>query len=348
LDVFEEIGGVVLANACGPCIGQWARHSDDPQRKNTIVTSFNRNFAKRNDGNPNTHAFVGSPELVTALAIAGDLTFNPLEDTLVNAAAEEVKLDPPVGVDLPQNGFAVEELGYQAADEDGSTTEVIVNPDSERLQLLTPFEPWMGENLTGLKLLIKAQGKCTTDHISMAGPWLRFRGHLDNISDNMLTGAVNFFNGESNAVKNQLTGEYGPVPEVQRNYKKNGIPTIVVGDENYGEGSSREHAAMEPRHLGVRAVLVKSFARIHETNLKKQGVLALTFINKLDYDKILEDDTFAFMDLAEFQTGKTIKIKIIHNDVSVDIVECNHTYNEAQIAWFRAGSALNLIRESQG
>ena len=348
LDVFEEIGGVVLANACGPCIGQWARHSDDPQRKNTIVTSFNRNFAKRNDGNPNTHAFVGSPELVTALAIAGDLTFNPLEDTLVNVSAEEVKLDPPVGADLPQNGFAVEELGYQAADEDGSTTEVIVNPDSERLQLLTPFEPWAGENLTGLKLLIKAQGKCTTDHISMAGPWLRFRGHLDNISDNMLTGAVNFFNGKSNAVKNQLTGDYGPVPEVQRDYKKNGIPTIVVGDENYGEGSSREHAAMEPRHLGVRAVLVKSFARIHETNLKKQGVLALTFINKLDYDKILEDDTLAFTDLAEFQTGKTIKIKIIHNDESVDIVECNHTYNEAQIAWFRAGSALNLIRETQG
>ena len=348
LDVFEEIGGVVLANACGPCIGQWARHSDDPQRKNTIVTSFNRNFAKRNDGNPNTHAFVGSPELVTALAIAGDLTFNPLEDTLVNAAAEEIKLDPPVGMDLPQNGFAVDELGYQAAAEDGSATKVIVNPDSERLQLLTPFEPWAGENITGLKLLIKAQGKCTTDHISMAGPWLRFRGHLDNISDNMLTGAVNFFNGESNAVKNQLTGEYGPVPEVQRDYKKNGIPTIVVGDENYGEGSSREHAAMEPRHLGVRAVLVKSFARIHETNLKKQGVLALTFINKLDYDKILEDDTLAFTDLAEFQTGKTIKIKIIHNDESVDIVECNHTYNEAQIAWFRAGSALNLIRESHG
>ncbi len=348
LDVFEEIGGVVLANACGPCIGQWARHSDDPQRKNTIVTSFNRNFAKRNDGNPNTHAFVGSPELVTALAIAGDLTFNPLEDTLVNAAAEEIKLDPPVGMDLPQNGFAVDELGYQAAAEDGSATKVIVNPDSERLQLLTPFEPWAGENITGLKLLIKAQGKCTTDHISMAGPWLRFRGHLDNISDNMLTGAVNFFNGESNAVKNQLTGEYGPVPEVQRDYKKNGIPTIVVGDENYGEGSSREHAAMEPRHLGVRAVLVKSFARIHETNLKKQGVLALTFINKLDYDKILEDDTLAFTDLAEFQTGKTIKIKIIHNDESVDIIECNHTYNEAQIAWFRAGSALNLIRESHG
>ena len=348
LRVFEEIGGVVLANACGPCIGQWARQSDDPQYKNTIVTSFNRNFSKRNDGNPNTHAFVGSPELVTALAIAGDLTFNPLEDTLVNAAAEEVKLDPPVGVDLPQNGFAVEELGYQAADEDGSKTEVIVNPDSERLQLLTPFEPWAGENLTGLKLLIKAQGKCTTDHISMAGPWLRFRGHLDNISDNMLTGAVNFFNGESNSVKNQLTGDYGPVPEVQRDYKKNGIPTIVVGDENYGEGSSREHAAMEPRHLGVRAVLVKSFARIHETNLKKQGVLALTFVNKFDYDKILEDDTFAFMDLAEFQPGKIIKIKIIHNDESVDIIEFNHTYNEAQIAWFRAGSALNLIRESQG
>jgi aconitate hydratase len=348
LDVFEEIGGVVLANACGPCIGQWSRHSDDPQRKNTIVTSFNRNFAKRNDGNPNTHAFVGSPELVTALAIAGDLTFNPLEDTLVNVAAEEIKLDPPVGVDLPQNGFAVDELGYQAPTEDGSTTKVIVNPDSERLQLLTPFEPWAGENITGLKLLIKVQGKCTTDHISMAGSWLRFRGHLDNISDNMLTGAVNFFNGKSNAVKNQLTGEYGPVPEVQRDYKKNGIPTIVVGDENYGEGSSREHAAMEPRHLGVRAVLVKSFARIHETNLKKQGVLALTFTNKLDYDKILEDDNLAFTDLAEFQTGKTIKIKIIHNNESVDIVECNHTYNETQIAWFRAGSALNLIRESQG
>ena len=348
LDVFEEIGGVVLANACGPCIGQWARHSDDPQRKNTIVTSFNRNFAKRNDGNPNTHAFVGSPELVTALAIAGDLTFNPLEDTLLNAAEEEVKLDPPVGMDLPQNGFAVEELGYKAAAEDGSSTTVIVNPDSERLQLLNPFEPWKGENLTDLKLLIKTQGKCTTDHISMAGPWLRFRGHLDNISNNMLTGAVNFFNGETNAVKNQLTGKYGPIPEVQRNYKKNGIPTIVVGEENYGEGSSREHAAMEPRHLGVRAVLVKSFARIHETNLKKQGMLALTFVNKLDYDKILEDDTFAFMDLAEFQTGKIVKIKITHYDGSVDIVECNHTYNETQIAWFRAGSALNLIRESWG
>ena len=348
LDVFEEIGGVVLANACGPCIGQWARHSDDHQRKNTIVTSFNRNFAKRNDGNPNTHAFVGSPELVTALAIAGDLTFNPLEDTLLNAAEEEVKLDPPVGMDLPQNGFAVEELGYKAAAEDGSSTTVIVNPDSERLQLLNPFEPWKGENLTDLKLLIKTQGKCTTDHISMAGPWLRFRGHLDNISNNMLTGAVNFFNGETNAVKNQLTGEYGPIPEVQRNYKKNGIPTIVVGEENYGEGSSREHAAMEPRHLGVRAVLVKSFARIHETNLKKQGMLALTFVNKLDYDKILEDDTFAFMDLAEFQTGKIVKIKITHYDGSVDIVECNHTYNETQIAWFRAGSALNLIRESWG
>ena len=348
LDVFEEIGGVVLANACGPCIGQWARHSADPQRKNTIVPSFNRNFAKRNDGNPNTHAFVGSPELVTALAIAGDLTFNPLEDTLLNAAEEEVKLDPPVGMDLPQNGFAVEELGYKAAAEDGSSTTVIVNPDSERLQLLNPFEPWKGENLTDLKLLIKTQGKCTTDHISMAGPWLRFRGHLDNISNNMLTGAVNFFNGETNAVKNQLTGEYGPIPEVQRNYKKNGIPTIVVGEENYGEGSSREHAAMEPRHLGVRAVLVKSFARIHETNLKKQGMLALTFVNKLDYDKILEDDTFAFMDLAEFQTGKIVKIKITHYDGSVDIVECNHTYNETQIAWFRAGSALNLIRESWG
>ena len=300
LETFVKMGGVVLANACGPCIGQWARHSDDPDRKNTIVTSFNRNFAKRNDGNPNTHAFVGSPELVTALAIAGDLTFDPTRDILINEQGEEVKLDPPVGDDLPKDGFAVEDLGYQEAAADGSGIEVVVNPDSERLALLSPFEPWDGENITGMKLLIKAKGKCTTDHISMAGPWLRFRGHLDNISNNMLTGAVNYYTDKTNSVKNQLTGENDSVPDVQRAYKAAGVSTIVVGDENYGEGSSREHAAMEPRHLGVRVVLVRSFARIHETNLKKQGMLALTFADKDDYDKIQEDDSFDFIDLDQF------------------------------------------------
>ena len=347
LSVFEEIGGVVLANACGPCIGQWDRHSDDPDKKNTIVTSFNRNFSKRNDGNPNTYAFVGSPELVTALAISGDLSFNPIKDTLVNKNLEEVMLDPPIGLDLPANGFDVEDLGYQAPTINGSSNKIIVDPESKRLQLLTPFSKWKGDNFINLKLLIKAKGKCTTDHISMAGPWLKYRGHLDNISDNMLTGAINYFNNKSNLVKNQLTGDYGPVPLVQRYYKKNNIMSIVVGDENYGEGSSREHAAMEPRHLGVRVILVKSFARIHETNLKKQGMLALTFNDPSDYDKILEDDLFSFIDLDEISPGKTISMEIKHSNSDIDIINCNHTYNDTQIAWFRAGSALNLIRENE-
>ena len=344
LDIFSKMGGVVLANACGPCIGQWARHSADPDRKNTIVTSFNRNFAKRNDGNPNTHAFVGSPELVTALAIAGDLTFDPARDTLINADGQEVKLDPPLGVDLPENGFAVEDLGYQEPVADGCGIEVVVNLDSERLELLAPFDPWDGNNITGMKLLIKAKGKCTTDHISMAGPWLRFRGHLDNISNNMLTGAINYYNEKANNVKNQLTGDYGAVPDVQRAYKAAGVPTIVVGDENYGEGSSREHAAMEPRHLGVRVVLVRSFARIHETNLKKQGMLALTFAEKSDYDKIQENDTFDFTDLDQFSPGKPLTLNVTHYDGSTATIMCNHTYNQTQIDWFKAGSALNLIR----
>ena len=347
LETFGKMGGVVLANACGPCIGQWARHSDDPDRKNTIVTSFNRNFAKRNDGNPNTHAFVGSPELVTALAIAGDLTFDPTRDTLINELGEEVKLDPPVGDDLPKNGFAVEDLGYQGAVADGSGIEVVVNPGSERLALLSPFEPWDGENITGMKLLIKAKGKCTTDHISMAGPWLRFRGHLDNISNNMLTGAVNYYTDKTNIVKNQLTGENDTVPDVQRAYKAAGVSTIVVGDENYGEGSSREHAAMEPRHLGVRVVLVRSFARIHETNLKKQGMLALTFADKDDYDKIQEDDSFDFIDLNQFSPGNQLTLNVTHDDGSTVTVMCNHTCNQTQIDWFKAGSALNLIRSKK-
>ncbi len=344
LDIFSKMGGVVLANACGPCIGQWARHSADPDRKNTIVTSFNRNFAKRNDGNPNTHAFVGSPELVTALAIAGDLTFDPARDTLINADGQEVKLDPPLGVDLPENGFAVEDLGYQEPVADGCGIEVVVNLDSERLELLAPFDPWNGNNITGMKLLIKAKGKCTTDHISMAGPWLRFRGHLDNISNNMLTGAINYYNEKANNVKNQLTGDYGAVPDVQRAYKAAGVPTIVVGDENYGEGSSREHAAMEPRHLGVRVVLVRSFARIHETNLKKQGMLALTFAEKSDYDKIQENDTFDFTDLDQFSPGKPLTLNVTHYGGSTATIMCNHTCNQTQIDWFKAGSALNLIR----
>ena len=347
LSIFEKIGGVVLANACGPCIGQWNRHSDDPDKKNTIVTSFNRNFAKRNDGNPNTYAFVGSPELVTALAISGDLSFNPMKDTLINDNFEEVMLEPPIGLELPGNGFEVEDLGYQAPDANGSSNEVIVNPESKRLQLLTPFSKWEGDNLSNLRLLIKAKGKCTTDHISMAGPWLKYRGHLDNISDNMLTGAINFFNNKSNLVKNQITREYSPVPEVQRFYKKNNIISIVVGDDNYGEGSSREHAAMEPRHLGVRVILVKSFARIHETNLKKQGMLALTFAEASDYDKILEDDSFSFLDLDQIAPGREISLEVNHIDSSIDIINCKHTYNDTQIAWFRAGSALNLIRENE-
>ena len=345
LDVFEEIGGKVFANACGPCIGQWAREGADKQEKNTIVHSFNRNFSKRADGNPNTHAFVGSPELVTALAIAGDLGFNPLKDTLVNANGERVMLDPPTGVELPAKGYAVEDAGYQAPAEDGSGVTVDVKPDSQRLQLLEPFTAWDGANIHGAKVLIKAQGKCTTDHISMAGPWLRYRGHLDNIANNTLIGAVNAFSGETNSVLNQLTGEYGEVPAVQRAYKAAGVPTLVVGDQNYGEGSSREHAAMQPRHLGVRAVLVKSFARIHETNLKKQGMLALTFANEADYDKIQERDTVDFADLTDFAPGKPLTLVFRHQDGSEDRIAANHSYNAQQIAWFRAGSALNMIEK---
>ena len=347
IDIFEQLGADVFANACGPCIGQWARAGAENQEKNTIVHSFNRNFAKRADGNPNTHAFVASPELVTALAIAGDITFDPLRDSLVNEAGDSVILDAPVGHDLPPNGFAVEDLGYKPPAENGSSIEVKVNPNSERLELLTPFEPWDGENIIGMKLLIKAKGKCTTDHISMAGPWLKFRGHLDHISENMLTGAVNYFNDSTNNVKNQKTGEYGSVPSTQRDYKTSRIPTIVVGDENYGEGSSREHAAMEPRHLGVSVVLVRSFARIHETNLKKQGMLGLTFADKTDYDKIQEDDTFDFLDLNQFSPGKLLTLKISHLDGSTDEILCKHTYNETQIEWFKAGSALNLISSHQ-
>ena len=347
IDIFEQLGADVFANACGPCIGQWARAGADKEEKNTIVHSFNRNFAKRADGNPNTHAFVASPELVTALAISGDLTFNPLKDTLTNENGDIVRLEPPTGFDLPSKGFEVEDLGYQAPIEDGSSIEVVVNSDSKRLELLTPFTPWDEQNITGMKLLIKAQGKCTTDHISMAGPWLKFRGHLDNISENMLTGAVNIFNGKTNSVKNQLTGEYGPVPTTQRDYKSNGIPTIVIGDENYGEGSSREHAAMEPRHLGVRVVLVRSFARIHETNLKKQGMLALTFADENDYENIQENDSFDFTNLDHFMPGQLLILKVTHDDGSVDEISCNHTYNNSQIEWFKAGSALNLIRSQQ-
>ncbi len=347
LEAFGEMGGVVLANACGPCIGQWARHSDDPDRKNTIVTSFNRNFAKRNDGNPNTHSFVASPELTTALAIGGTLKFNPLKDTLTNEDGQEVKLDEPQGIELPPKGFDVEDAGYQEPADDGSGIEVVVAEDSDRLQLLTPFDPWDGQNITGMRLLLKAYGKCTTDHISMAGPWLRFRGHLDNISNNCFIGAINAFNKKSNTVKNQLTGEYGEVPDTARAYKKEGIPTIVVGDENYGEGSSREHAAMEPRHLGVRVVLVKSFARIHETNLKKQGLLGLTFAHPADYDKVQEDDTIETVDLDQMAPGKPVTLKFTHADGSEDLVKTKHTYNENQIEWLRAGSALNLIRRME-
>lgn len=341
---FEGVGGVVLANACGPCIGQWARHIDDPNRKNTIITSFNRNFAKRNDGLAATHAFVASPEIVTALAIAGNISFNPLTDKLKNNKGEEVKLKEPTGFEMPPRGFAVEDAGYQAPAKDGSKVQVVVAPDSKRLQLLEPFSPWEGTDLLGLKLLIKAKGKCTTDHISMAGPWLKFRGHLDNISNNMLIGAINFFNDNTDSVKNQLTGQYGPVPATARAYKAAGIGSIVVGDENYGEGSSREHAAMEPRHLGVRAILVRSFARIHETNLKKQGMLALTFANKADYDKVLEDDSIDIIGLSSFSAGLPLTVVLNHKDGTVDEIPVNHTYNEQQIEWFRAGGALNVIR----
>jgi len=344
LKTFDKIGGVVLANACGPCIGQWARHIDDPNRKNSIITSFNRNFAKRNDGLASTHAFVASPEIVTAFAIAGSLTFNPLKDKLKNEKGEEVMLDEPTGVELPPNGFSVEDAGYQAPAKDGKSVQVVVKDDSQRLQLLAPFAAWEGTDLKGLKLLIKAKGKCTTDHISMAGPWLKFRGHLDNISNNMLIGAVNFFNEKTDSVKNALTGEYGAVPATARAYKAAGIGSVVVGDENYGEGSSREHAAMEPRHLGVRAIVVRSFARIHETNLKKQGMLALTFANKEDYDKVQEDDILDIKGLTSFTPGKSLTMVLNHKDGSKDEVTLNHTYNQPQIEWFKAGGALNVIR----
>ena len=345
LEVFEEIGGKVFANACGPCIGQWAREGADKQEKNTIVHSFNRNFSKRADGNPNTHAFVGSPELVTALAIAGNLGFNPLKDYLTNTLGEQVMFDAPYGEELPARGYAVEDAGYQAPAEDGSSVSVKVSPQSQRLQLLEPFPAWTGSNILGAKVLIKAQGKCTTDHISMAGPWLRYRGHLDNIANNTLIGAQNAFNGETNKVLNQLTGEYGEVPAVQRAYKAAGVPTLVVGDHNYGEGSSREHAAMQPRHLGVCAVLVKSFARIHETNLKKQGMLALTFAKDADYDAIGEHDSVDFVDLIDFAPGKPLTLVFGHQDGSKTTILANHSYNAPQILWFKAGSALNMLEK---
>ena len=348
LNTFDKMGGVVLANACGPCIGQWARHMKDPNKKNSIITSFNRNFAKRNDGNPNTHAFVASPEIVTAMAIAGSLSFNPLKDSLKNADGVEVKFDEPQGIELPVKGFAVQDAGYIEPAKDGSRVTVNVAPTSDRLQLLEGFAPWEGSDIKGLRLLIKAKGKCTTDHISMAGPWLKYRGHLDNISNNMLIGAINAFNDSPNKVKNQLTGKYGEVPAVARAYKAEKIGTIVVGDENYGEGSSREHAAMEPRHLGVRAILVKSFARIHETNLKKQGMLGLTFDNPSDYDKIQEDDVIDIIGLTSFQEGKPLTVVLNHKDGSKNEITVNHTYNSSQIQWFKAGSALNLIRLEQG
>ena len=346
LETFNKFESTrIFTNACGPCIGQWDREGADKQEKNSIVHSFNRNFAKRADGNPNTHAFVGSPEMVAAIAISGRLDFNPITDSLTNEMGEEIMLEEPTGQELPTKGFDVVDNGYQAPAEDGSTVEVAVDPNSERLQLLTPFEPWDGNNIEGMKLLIKAKGKCTTDHISMAGPWLRYRGHLDNISNNCFIGAINAFNDKANAVRNQLTENYDEVPKVAREYKAAGIPTIVVGDHNYGEGSSREHAAMEPRHLGVKVVLVKSFARIHETNLKKQGMLALTFANENDYDLINEDDTFNLKDLNEFSPGKSLTLEVVHADESRDNIVCNHSYNAGQIEWFREGSALNLIKK---
>ena len=346
LDIFENLNAKIFTNACGPCIGQWARQGADLKEKNTIVHSFNRNFAKRADGNPNTHAFVASPEMVAAIAISGRLDFNPITDSLINSEGNEVKLDEPTGWELPPKGFEVEDAGYLEPVEDGSNINVVVDEKSERLQLLEPFKPWDGQNITNARLLIKALGKCTTDHISMAGPWLRFRGHLDNISNNCLIGAINAFNNKTNFVKNHISGEYEGVPDTQREYKKNGIDTVVVGDHNYGEGSSREHAAMEPRHLGVKVVLVKSFARIHETNLKKQGMLGITFSNENDYDLIKEDDLFNFIDLDSFSPGKQISIEIVHADGTKDLIMADHTYNIQQIEWYKEGSALNLIKKA--
>ena len=345
LEIFEKLDAKIFTNACGPCIGQWARKGAEKEEKNSIIHSFNRNFAKRADGNPNTHAFVASPEVVAAIAISGDLAFNPQSDVLTNDNGEEVMLDEPKGWELPPDGFDVDDNGYIEPMEDGSNVEVVINPDSKRLEKLTPFQPWDGKNILGAKLLIKAFGKCTTDHISMAGPWLRYRGHLDNISNNCLIGAVNAFNKKTNLIKNQLDSEYGSVPDIQREYKKNKIDTVVIGDHNYGEGSSREHAAMEPRHLGVKVVIVKSFARIHETNLKKQGMLALTFDNENDYDLVQEDDTFNFVDLKDFSPSKQITIELVHRNGKVDIIKTNHTYNDQQIEWYKEGSALNLIKK---
>ena len=347
LEVFRKLNAKIFTNACGPCIGQWDRSDRKGDERNTIVHSFNRNFSKRADGNPNTHAFVGSPEMVAAIAISGRLDFDPMNDTLINENGEEVKLDEPIGLELPEKGFEVKDNGYLEPIEDGSGIKIIINPDSERLQLLTPFVP-IGNKIEGAKLLIKAHGKCTTDHISMAGPWLRYRGHLDNISNNCLIGAINAFNMKTNFVKSQLDGEYDAVPKTARAYKDAGVLTIVVGDHNYGEGSSREHAAMEPRFLGVVAVLVKSFARIHETNLKKQGMLGLTFAKESDYDLIQEDDTFNFLDLNEFAPGKPLTIEAVHADGSKDIIMANHTYNDSQIEWYDEGSALNLIKKQNG
>lgn len=344
LQEFEEVGATIMANACGPCIGQWKRESEDPNRPNSIITSFNRNFAKRNDGNPNTHAFVSSPEIVAALAIAGDLCFNPLTDTLTNDKGEQVKLAEPQGIELPQKGFGVENLGYQAPLGDRGNIEINIDPKSQRLQLLKPFAAWDGKDILEQPLLIKAKGKCTTDHISMAGPWLKFRGHLDNISDNMLIGAVNAFNDKTNAVLNPLTKEYTPVPQTARELKAQNLGSIVVAEENYGEGSSREHAAMEPRFLNVKAIIVKSFARIHETNLKKQGMLALTFIDKDDYNKVREDDKISILGLSDFQIGKNLTVKLDHSDGSSDSFDVAHTYNDLQIEWFKAGSALNFMK----
>ena len=345
LNIFENLNAKIFTNACGPCIGQWAREGADLKEKNTIVHSFNRNFAKRADGNPNTHAFVASPEMVAAIAISGRLDFNPLTDSLINSNGKKVKLDEPTGWELPPKGFEVEDAGYLEPVEDGSDINVVVDKKSERLQLLDPFKPWDGKNINNARLLIKALGKCTTDHISMAGPWLRYRGHLDNISNNCLIGAINAFNEKTNFVKNHLTGDYQGVPDTQRDYKKNGIDTVVVGDHNYGEGSSREHAAMEPRHLGVKVVLVKSFARIHETNLKKQGMLGITFSNESDYDLIQEDDIFNFIDLESFSPEKKITIEIVHSNGTKDIIKADHTYNTQQIEWYKEGSALNLIKK---
>ena len=344
INTFDKIGAKVFSNACGPCIGMWARVGAEKQEKNTIIHSFNRNFKARQDSNPNTYAFVASPEITTALALAGDLGFNPLTDTLTNADGVQVKLDVPNGDELPTKGFAVEDAGYQAPAADGSNVKVEVSTTSDRLQLLEAFASWNGADYRGLRLLIKAKGKCTTDHISPAGKWLKYRGHLDNISNNMLTGAINFYNEKANNVKNGITGEYGEVPAVQRAYKAAGVGSIVVGDENYGEGSSREHAAMEPRFLGVNAVLVKSFARIHETNLKKQGMLALTFDNPADYDKIREDDMIDIVGLTSFDPNTPLTLVLNHSDGSTEEITVNHTYNENQIEWFKAGGALNIIR----